>query len=341
MAGKSYCGHTNTKTVKENEKAAACETAGSYEEVVYCSDCGEEISRTLKSISAKGHTAVSVAGKAATCTATGLTAGSKCKVCGKVLTAQQVILAKGHTPVSVAGKAATCTATGLTAGSKCSVCGQVLTAQSSIAAAHTWGAWKTTTNATVFSPAKQTAVCKVCGAKKTRNYGSKLTARISLTASSLTMRTKQKTTAFKVTFANGDAVKSWKSSNTKIVKVTGKANGSCTITAQKKTGTAKITITLKSGKKAVLTVKVQKKAVATKSIKLSSTKVTLKKGKSVTLKPIVSPITSQDKVKYTTSNKKIATVNSKGVVKGIKPGKVKIKVKSGKKTVTCTVVVVK
>ena len=34
--------------------------------------------------------------KAATCTETGLTAGSKCSVCGEVLTAQEVVPALGH-----------------------------------------------------------------------------------------------------------------------------------------------------------------------------------------------------------------------------------------------------
>jgi len=42
--------HTPDEAVRENEKAATCKDAGSYDEVVYCSDCGEEISRTEKAI---------------------------------------------------------------------------------------------------------------------------------------------------------------------------------------------------------------------------------------------------------------------------------------------------
>ena len=59
-------------------------------------------------------------------------------------------------------------------------------------------------------------------------------------------------------------------------------------------------------------------------------KLTIKKGKSVTLKPVVSPITSQEKVTYSSSNKKIVTVNSKGVITGKKKGTAYITVKSGK-----------
>ncbi len=48
-------GHTAAEAVKENEVAATCETAGSYDEVVYCAVCGAEISREAKTIEALGH----------------------------------------------------------------------------------------------------------------------------------------------------------------------------------------------------------------------------------------------------------------------------------------------
>lgn len=135
-----------------------------------CSICGKSYSETIP---AKGHTVVTVAGKAATCTSAGLTDGSKCSVCGAVIKAQQTIPAKGHsygnwtvtkaatctsagtesrtcsvckhtesraipakghTSVTVAGKAATCTSAGLTDGTKCSTCGAVIKAQQTIPA---------------------------------------------------------------------------------------------------------------------------------------------------------------------------------------------------------------
>ena len=48
-------GHTHGDPVKENEVPATCTVDGSYDEVVYCTVCKEEISRTPKTISATGH----------------------------------------------------------------------------------------------------------------------------------------------------------------------------------------------------------------------------------------------------------------------------------------------
>lgn len=48
-------GHIPGDAVRENVVEAKCEVDGSYDEVVYCSRCGDEISRTSKIIKAKGH----------------------------------------------------------------------------------------------------------------------------------------------------------------------------------------------------------------------------------------------------------------------------------------------
>ena len=210
----------------------------------------------------------------------------------------------------------------------CQVCGYEKTETIPVIAHTHKYTWKTTAKATVFRPAKQEGTCSLCGKKQTRNYGSKLKATIKLNVSSLTLRRKQTTTKVKVSMAYGDSIKSWASSNKKIVTVY--KNGK--IKAGTKTGTAKITVTLKSGKKATLKVKVQTAKVKTTKISGLKKKLTIKKGKSVTLKPVVSPITSQEKVTYRSSNKKIATVSSKGVVKGRRKGTVTITVKSGKVT---------
>ena len=58
-------------------------------------------------------------------------------------------------------------------------------------------------------------------------------------------------------------------------------------------------------------------------LKVSKTKLTVKKGKTTSIKAVASPKAT---VKYASSNKKVATVTSKGVVKGIKPGKAVITV---------------
>lgn len=224
-------------------------------------------------------------------------------------------------------KAATYKTTGLMRYT-CQVCGYEKTETIPVIAHTHKYTWKTTAKATVFRPAKQEGTCSLCGKKQTRNYGSKLKATIKLNVSSLTLRRKQATTKVKVSMAYGDSIKSWASSNKKIVTVD--KNGK--IKAGTKTGTAKITVTLKSGKKATLKVKVQTAKVKTTKISGLKKKLTIKKGKSVTLKPVVSPITSQEKVTYRSSNKKIATVSSKGVVKGRRKGTVTITVKSGKVT---------
>ena len=83
---------------------------------------------------ARGHTEVTDAAVAPTCTETGKTEGKHCSVCNTVLKAQEVIPATGHKEVTDAAVAPTCTQTGLTEGSHCSVCNTVLKAQEVIPA---------------------------------------------------------------------------------------------------------------------------------------------------------------------------------------------------------------
>ena len=70
---------------------ATCTTDG--ERTFTCSVCSHSYTET---IGATGHTEVTVAGKAATCTEPGLTDGKKCSVCGTVIVAQQTIPELGH-----------------------------------------------------------------------------------------------------------------------------------------------------------------------------------------------------------------------------------------------------
>ena len=48
--------HTPASAVVENEKAATCTENGSYDSVVYCSECKEKISSETKTVAALGHT---------------------------------------------------------------------------------------------------------------------------------------------------------------------------------------------------------------------------------------------------------------------------------------------
>ena len=204
---------------------------------------------------------------------------------------------------------------------------------------HKWSSWQTISAATVFKGAVQKRTCSTCGKSETRT-GSKLKPTIQVNATSFPVKIKQKTTAFKVTgLANGDSVASWKSSNTKIVKVSGNANGTNKITAGKKTGKAVITITLKSGLTKKISVKVQKKAVTAKKITGIPKKLNLKAKKKTVLKPVLNPITCIEKVTYKTNNKKVATINGKGQITAKKKGKAVVTVKAGKKSVKCMITV--
>lgn len=152
--------------------------------------------------------------------------------------------------------------------------------------------------------------------------------------SSVVLRTGQSTSAVKVTNATSSfRVTAWYSDDTSIAKVDSRGK----ITAGKKAGSTYIRIAMSTGKKAKVKVTVQKGIVRTNSISGLKTKYTVAKGKTVTLKPVRSPITSQEKITYSSSDKKIATVSSQGVIKGIKAGTAKITVRSGSKKVIITV----
>lgn len=278
--------------------------------------------------------------KDATCTENGWKEVGVCEVCGEHYsypTEENAIPATGHTWSEdyVVDKAATCTEAGEKS-KHCTVCDAKEDVQEIPALGHKWSNWKRTAAATVFKPEVQTRKCSACNKSETRNVGKKLAPKATLNASTVTLKVKQSTSRLKVTgLAKGDSVKSWKSSNSKIFTVRGKSNGTCKITGKKR-GTAKLQITLASGLKKTVKVRVQTAAVKTSKITVSKN-VTVKKGKRVTLKPVVTPFTSRQKVTYTSSNKKIATVSSKGVVTGKKKGTVKITVKSGSKSVKVTV----
>ena len=82
----------------------------------------------------------------------------------------------------------------------------------------------------------------------------------------------------------------------------------------------------------------QEEIIHTKTMKLSKTQIALKKGKTYRLKVKVNA-GSTDSISFQSSNKKIATVSKKGVIKAKKAGKVRITVKSGNITRRCVVVV--
>ena len=154
---------------------------------------------------------------------------------------------------------------------------------------------------------------------------------------SITLRTGQSTSSVKVTNATPYfRVVAWYSDNTSIAKV----NPYGKITAGKKPGKTYITIVMSTGEAAKIKVTVQKGKIKTKSISGLKKKVSVNKGKTLKLTPVLSPQTSQEKISYSSSNKKVATVSKKGVISARQAGKVRITIytKSGKKA-TCKVTV--
>ena len=84
----------------------------------------------------------------------------------------------------------------------------------------------------------------------------------------------------------------------------------------------------------------QDEIIHTTTMKLGKTKITLKKGQTYRLKVKVNA-GSTDRISYKSSNKKIAVVSRKGVIRAKKAGKVSITVKSGNITKRCVLVVKK
>ena len=330
------CGTTFTVNVPKTEhnysewevtRKATCSQEG--EETSICSKCGDTKHRSIEK---EYHDFEWTDGVDATCEKAGLSQARKCINCGYVETAVEVIPAKGHSYYVANRTEPSCTEKGKEV-DRCSNCGKEVTKELP-ARGHQYNT-ATHYPATVLAPETVVKYCVACGHKEKTETGSKLPATISVNTTSITLKVKQATTKVQVyNLTPGDAIKSWTSSNTKIVKVTDSGK----IIAQKKTGTANVTVTLLSGKTATIKVKVQKGAV--KTTKISGLKnTTLKAKKKLTLAPVIYPITSVQKVTYKSSNKKVATVSSKGVVTAKKKGKTVITVKSGSKKVSIKITV--
>lgn len=286
-------GHQHTKLIRKKE--AACEEEG-YSGDIYCEDC-KQIIKAGKTISPTGHVWNDGTLKTApTCESEGIKEYT-CKTCGK--TNEESIAPTGHINTEIRNKkTATCKEEGYTGDTYCITCNKKLkdgqtipktdhnwtiketpatcesdgsrtytcdtckgTKTESIkATGHTYGAWITTQAATVFSPEQQKSTCSKCNKEETRTNGNKLTPTICTNAASLKLKKKQSTSKFTVTgLVKGDYIKSWTSSNKKLITITGSKTGTCKIKAANKTGKAKITITLASGLKKTIAVTIQKK----------------------------------------------------------------------------------
>lgn len=201
----------------------------------------------------------------------------------------------------------------------------------------------TVNNGTITAVSKGTAVI-TCKAKDGSGKLAKCTVTVSQPVTSIKLNATNKTIKKGATFtlkatvgpaaANNKAV-TWSSSNTKVatvsstgvVKAVGK--GSAVITCKSKDGsniTAKCTIN---------------SVIMVSSIKLNKKTATIKRKGKITLRATVGPATANNKaVTWVSSNKKIATVTTRGTVVGKKKGRAVItcKAKDGSgKYAKCTI----
>ena len=150
---------------------------------------------------------------------------------------------------------------------------------------------------------------------------------------------KGKTYSFKTNVYPAEASQSvtYASSNKQVVTISsgGKMKavgaGSATITVKAKYG---------SGKK-TFKVYVTKKYIYAKKLVRTASSYTVKAGSKVRVKIKISPANSSERLRYTSSNKDVATISKNGFAKGIKKGTVTITATSSKgKKVKCKVKVI-
>ncbi len=158
-------GHTPADAVRENEVAATCTAAGSYDEVVYCSVCHEELSRETKTIEKLGHAwGEWTVTTEPTCTE----AGEETLTCSRCdVTETREINALGHDYQSVV-TAPTCTEQGYTTHT-CSRCGDSYVDAYVGALGHSWNEGEVTTEPTCTEAGVKTFTCTVCGETKTES----------------------------------------------------------------------------------------------------------------------------------------------------------------------------
>ncbi len=154
-------GHTpSTEVVIEKYIAPTCETKGSYDSVIYCEVCGEEVSRESNELDALGHSyGEGVVTKEATCTEV----GELTYTCqnDESHTYTEEIPATGHTEVTDPAVEPTCTEAGLTEGSHCSVCGAIIVAQEEVnALGHAYDEGVVTKEATCTEAGELTYTCR-------------------------------------------------------------------------------------------------------------------------------------------------------------------------------------
>ena len=166
------CGETKTATIPmlshthKYEKVVTNPTCTEQGYSTYTCKCGHTYVDNY--VKATGHKAVTDKAVAATCTKTGLTAGSHCSVCGVTIKAQETVPATGHSwDKGTVTKPATEENEGVMT-YKCTSCGETKTAVIPVLS-HTHKYEKVTTAPTCTEQGYSTYTCK-CGHTYVDNY---------------------------------------------------------------------------------------------------------------------------------------------------------------------------
>ncbi|MBQ8076917.1 MAG: fibronectin type III domain-containing protein, partial [Eubacterium sp.] len=161
--------HTAGETVIENEVPATCTVDGSYDEVVYCTTCNEDLSRETKTVEKLGHDlgewTVTAPAVPATCTTDGTAAIETC-YCSRCdyyeTRGGETIAALNHNYKAVV-VAPTCTAKGYTKHT-CTRCNDSYTDSETAALGHKWNSGVVTVDPTTTSEGKKKFTCTLCNA---------------------------------------------------------------------------------------------------------------------------------------------------------------------------------
>ena len=312
-------------------KMSGCTYSGSEEEI--CEFCGDYYTKETPALGHdwnRGETT-----EDASCESDGEKTYT-CRRCGDKK--KETIPATGHSWVRSWHEDATCTDDGVDEYT-CRYC-DTEKRTTLKATGHKFSAWAVTQEATVDEEEVQTRTCSACGEQETKITRDRLQPTMKLNQSSIVLKTRQKTKCLKVTgLAKGDFISTWSTDNWSIADVSVSSDGTCNITAGKTTGKTRIHIYLNSGYEKSVTVKVQKSAVKTTKITGVPKTLKLKKNQKYSLKPVLKPVTSKEKITYKSSSSKVVKVDSKGRITAKKKGTAVITVKAGKKTVKCKVTV--
>ena len=311
----------------ETVEEATCTEPGKEEQS--CEECGELLD--IREIPAAGHQAGEwEIVEEASCTEAG-SRERRCTECDEVLDTEEIPAAGHKAGAWEVTEEATCTESGEEEQS-CEECGELLNTRKISATGHQFGSYQVVKKATVLAKGIKARTCTLCGKEQTVSLP-KLTAQISTSKKTLKVKKGAKVSFPKVKYGQGDSIKSYKSNRPSIATVDKKGK----ITGVKP-GTAVITVTLASKKKASVTVTVSN---PTKKLSVNKKTFSLKEGKSAQLKVTVTPKDSSDKVVYKSSDEKVATVNQKGKITAKKKGTALITITSGSKKIVCRVTVKK